>query len=374
MKRLPTTRRYIEVISLLWFVVVVSQLVLISCGRESAPTSPTQTNVPTASSTGENTGGVDVSTDSTSSPDSLGGSGIETTLGGNNKNDGYSPSDGVVDWVSVLNEANLQRNVFAIGYILDLDETTYFYNVGSGFAAGFSNVLWTNAHVVEAMENRRALFSDDTTFYQRAYRTGGFDTATRLSLENVRTIIHPQYNGDIDSEDVAVYIFSDEPFKNEPLPSLLPMRFVDELAVGQPVGTLGFPGELGVFTGEWWDKNVVPAFKDGTLSALRSLITDTFPTETGRLLQYNLTTTAGTSGSPVFDHMGFIVGINHAAYTNFVADTSGTVIGVNTPNASFAIRVDALHELIPPVYNSPANVRRVVSMPYPYATYHPFPE
>ena len=100
------------------------------------------------------------------------------------------------------------------------------------------------------------------------------------------------------------------------------MRFVDELAVGQPVGTLGFPEELWVLTGGWWNKTVVPTFKDGTLSALKSLNTDIYPTEVGRLLQYNLTTTRGTSGSPVFDHTGFIIGNNHASHLNFVADSS----------------------------------------------------
>lgn len=93
------------------------------------------------------------------------------------------------------------------------------------------------------------------------------------------------------------------------------------------------------------------------------------------MLQYNLTTTGGTSGSPVFDHHGFVMGMNHASHTGreFVdVDT----LNINTANASYAIRVDAMHELIPPipVYNSPARVRRVVDLrTYPYATYQPFP-
>ena len=359
----------------LWGLLVVSHVLVVGCGRESAPTSPTQTNVPTASSTGENTGGVDVSTGSTTTSDSSGDSGVTGVLGGNNKDDGYIPSGQSVDWVSVLNEGNFERNVFVIGYRVNVNDSPFFFPRGTGFAAGFSNVLWTNAHVIESMENGISAFEDDTTFVPTAYRGGLWSLESSLSLTNVRTIKHPRYDGTTSSEDVAAYIFADEPFKHEPLPSLLPMRFVDELAVGQPVGTLGFPEELWVLTGGWWNETVVPTFKDGTLSALKSLNTDIYPTEVGRLLQYNLTTTRGTSGSPVFDHTGFIIGITHASHLEFVADTSGVVVSVNPANAGEGIRVDALHELIPPVYNSPASARRVVdARTYPYSTYQPFPE
>ena len=363
----------------LWELLVVSHVLVVGCGRESAPTSPTsptQTNVPTASSTGENTGGVDVSTGSTTTPDSSGVSGVTGVLGSNNKDDGYTPSGEPLDWVSVLNEGNFERNVFVIGYLIDENETSFFSRFGTGFAAGFSNVLWTNAHVVATMDELITANANDTTFIPVAIR-GGSSVAGEsvLSLENVRAIKHPNYDGTTDTEDVAAYIFDDEPFRHELLPSLLPIRFADELTVGQPVGTLGYPGELSAFNGGPWNNTVVPTFKDGTLSALRSLVTDTDPTDVGRLLQYNLSTTGGTSGSPVFDHLGFIIGINHAGRDFFVADTSGSVIRINPPNAGYAIRVDALHELIPPVYNSPASARKVVdARTYPYSTYQPFPE
>ena len=376
--------RFSVSIGFMSFTMVVCQVVAIACGRETSPispTSPTPINAPIASSTGDNTGGAIATSDSTTPPDSSGVSGLSGVLGGNDKNDGYIPSGQSLDWVSVLNEGNFERNVFALGVLITGDDTnTFFIRLGTGFAAGFSNVLWTNAHVVEGVvegvDAWTTELATDTTFtvVPVAYRGGILGSGSGLSLNNVRVIKHDNYDGTTDSEDVAAYIFSDEPFRHEPLPSLLPTRFADELAVGQPVGTLGFPGELPVFTGMSSNQTVVPIFKDGTISALLSLDTDNATTEVGRQLQYNLTTTGGTSGSPVFDHLGFIIGINHASYRNFVADTSGTVIGVNTPNASYGIRVDALHELIPPVYNSPASVRKVVSIPYPYTSYQPFPE
>ena len=49
---------------------------------------------------------------------------------------------------------------------------------------------------------------------------------------------------------------------------LLPREMVSELTVGQPVGTIRYPGELSSTGG---DANVhaIPTFKDGVVSALR---------------------------------------------------------------------------------------------------------
>ena len=194
-----------------------------------------------------------------------------------------------------------------------------------------------------------------------------------MGLDDVRFIVHPNYDGTTNSEDVAAFIFQNELFRYEPLPYLLPQQFVDDLREGQPLGTLGFPGELPDITGP--DQIVTPTFKPGTLSAFRSLGTGG---QNQRLLQYNLTTTGGTSGSPVFDHHGLIIGMNHASHAGReVTDIDGNTININTANASYAIRVDAMHELIPPVpvYNNPARVRRLIdSRSYPYAVYQPFPE
>ena len=355
-------------------------IVLTGCARDSVPTSPQSPNNLIVSTA--NTGGVGATSDFTGSDSdstdvpsdssvvSVGGS-----LGSNTTYDGYQLPDSYVDWASVLNDANLKRNVFGIGF-MTLDNTgelVEFGIIGTGFAAGFSNVLWTNAHVVHALYNNvgEKAFGFTIGF---AARAGVLSVENLLSLDSVRFVVHHDYDVTTTSEDVAAFIFENEPFRHEQLPSLLPARFADELTVGQPVGTIGFPGELSALTFTESDIIVTPTFKQGTLSALRTLFTG--EQQVGRSLQYNLTTTGGTSGSPVFDHMGYIIGINYAIDIGFVvSDTSGVDHVLNPANAGYAIRVDAMHELIPPVYNSPTRVRRTVdSRPYPYPAYQPFPE
>lgn len=284
----------------------------------------------------------------------------------------YNSGTTDLNWADVIEGGNLYDNIYAIYYVPT--GTNYVEFIGTGFAAGFSNVLWTNAHVVYALFDSPGVKAFD--FRTALVRRSGTKWADRsrpsqMVIDSVRFVVHPDYDGTTNSEDVAAFVFPDEPFRHEPLPSLLPERFADDLRVGQPVGTLGFPGELSDVTGP--EQVVTPTFKPGTLSAFRSLNTGA---QNRRMLQYNLTTTGGTSGSPVFDHLGFIVGINHASHVGreFV-DAAGDTVRLNTANASYAIRVDALHELVPPIYNGPASVRRVVNSPlYPYATYQPVPE
>ena len=107
--------------------------------------------------------------------------------------------------------------------------------------------------------------------------------------------VHPAYDPTEavgDTPDVGVF-FLDDMLAEEGL-SVLPREHVDGLRIGQPVATLGFPGEL-KFTGGDADNTVNATFKDGTISALR--IQGSGDAEYVEV-QYNFNTTGGTSGSP----------------------------------------------------------------------------
>ena len=357
------------------FLYLVSIAVFVACSSDSGPTGPASSGDTIPNSAVGATGTtVSTGTTGTAGPsDATGSAGTSETADSDGSSAVYSSGANAVNWADVIDGANLYDNIYAIYYLPQ--GTNYVTFIGTGFAAGFSNVLWTNAHVVKKLYDRPGVKAFDFQFAM-ARRTGrpwsDRTVPSRLILDNVRFIVHSDYDGTTDSEDVAAFIFAGEPFRYEPLPSLLPQRFVDDLRVGQPLGTLGFPGELSRITGP--DQLVTPTFKPGTLSAFRSLGTGS---QNQREIQYNLTTTGGTSGSPVFDHHGFIIGIHFSSHAGReVADVDGNTINVNTANASYAIRVDAMHEMIPPIpaYNSPASVRRVVDLrTYPYATYQPFP-
>ena len=316
--------------------------------------------------------GVTGSAETAGAAETTGTAGSSEITGSGGSAGVYSSSTTGLNWADVIESGNLYDNIYAIYYVPRGSKYVRF--IGTGFAAGFSNVLWTNAHVVYFLFDRPGVkaFDYEVALVRRSGTVwADWSSPSQLELDDVRFIVHPDYDGTTGSEDVAAFVFVDEPFKHEPLPALLPKRFANSLREGQPVGTLGFPSELGDVTGP--DQVVSPTFKPGTMCRLLSLNTGG---QNRRMLQYNLTTTGGTSGSPVFDHLGYIIGINHAsAWGPSFVDVQGDTISINTANASFAIRVDALHELIPPVYNSPTRVRRVANAhPYPYATYQPFPE
>ena len=361
------------------FLYLVSLAVFVACSSDSGPTGPASLGdtIPnsavgaTGITAGTGTAGTAGSSNAT------GSAATSDTTDTDEPDPIYNAGQNTVNWADVIEAGNLYDNVYAIYYVLNVGGTHKAYLVGTGFAAEFSNVLWTSAHVVYELYDSQGnkAFDFEWAFAQRSgSEWKDSSKPAYFRLDGVRFIVHPDFDKAkaTASEDVAAFVFQDEPFRYEPLPSLLPERFVDDLRVGQPVGTLGYPTQLSRSTGP--DQIMTPTFKQGTLSALRSLGTDS---QNQRLLQYNLTTTRGTSGSPVFDHLGYIIGIDYAGTVSIFTDVDGDTVDVNIANANYAIRVDAMHELIPPVpdYNNPARVRRIAeSFPYPYSSYQPFPD
>lgn len=181
-------------------------------------------------------------------------------------------------------------------------------------------------------------------------------------------IIHEDYDPErflFDSPDIALLLLEEE--VPGPLPALLPRDFGEDLRVGQPIGTLGYPARLAPQTFSL----VLPTFKDGTLSALRPFLNEDFDgTNTGMLLHYNFLTEGGTSGSPVFDHNGYIVGINFSGIVNIIKNEFGELLAKVESSHQFGIQVEALWQMIDQVGESPAVAARVA---VPESAYVPFP-
>ena len=91
---------------------------------------------------------------------------------------------------------------------------------------------------------------------------------------------------------------------------------------------------------------------------------------TGMLLHYNLLSEGGTSGSPIFDHNGYIVGINFAARVTIIENESGELIAQIGTSHQFGIHVEALWRLIDQVGGAPAVAARVAISD---GSYEPFP-
>ena len=155
-----------------------------------------------------------------------------------------------------------------------------------------------------------------------------------------------------------------------------------DLRVGQPIATLGFPGEIATLN----TPMPLATFKDGTISALRPFRPDfvSVSPQNNRVVQHNLDLSPGTSGSPIFDYEGWIVAVNHAGTETLVIDQdTGAPARVSHGNIGFGIRVDEVWNFIDwledrasakaVMEGRAASFKPVPQRRYPYPAYRPFP-
>ena len=278
------------------------------------------------------------------------------------------PPGAPLNWADVIEDGNIYDAVYVVGARVEGSGETRVYTWGTAFAAYYTDKLWTNAHVADVLldlEQRET--GEIVPFVARA----GERILEGPGPGTIRwngAIIHEGYEGTgttdaSQSPDVALLLLEEE--VPGPLPALLPREFGGDLRVGQPLGTLGFPADLAGETGVL----VLPTFKEGTLSALRPFYTDDFDgTNTGMLLHHNLQIEGGTSGSPIFDHNGYIVSINFAGKENRVPDEDGNIVRIETSHG-FGIHVEALWQMIDQVGEPPAVTARVAVSDGSYAPY-----
>ena len=295
------------------------------------------------------------------------------------------PQGEPLNWATVVADANLADSIYALGVITDLGlipdddagELGGFIFIGTGFAAHYPNTIWTNAHVALAVREAMGIVQDNAgniaihaipVAVRSGTAIGGAHTH-RLNIDAVR--VHPEYDPDaFDTPDLAVFLLDDEPDQN--VPSFLPRDLAIQLQVGQPVGTLGFPGELTTpFVAV-----PIATFKDGTISALRpySMEETQVTPENSKIVQFNLGLTGGTSGSPVFDHEGFIVAVSFSVVGALVVDEEGLPVMVPIGDLDFGVRVDEVWTLIDLIEADAVALQPAGSRDYPHATYRAYPK
>ena len=280
-------------------------------------------------------------------------------------------------WADVLEEHRVEEATYVLGfsYTSPRDGNRYFQNFCSGFAAYYTSTIWTNAHCVDGIGEIIELLSDTPSAALRFYVIQAGTSRNgdqRYEIDIDRTWKHPDYDGMTRSEDIGlVAIDGTVPV----LMNFLPREYADAISVGQPIGTMGFPGELGSIGGAT-DQRITATFKDGTVSALRMIDAGDSPHVE---VQHNFDTTGGTSGSAIIDHNGWIVAFNHAiAVTKVPGFAAGDTISIGVGSLSFGIRVDAawgfLDILDAGRAGMPPPLTAIAPRAYPHETYQPFPE
>ncbi|MXY48310.1 MAG: hypothetical protein F4Y38_03315 [Gemmatimonadetes bacterium] len=248
------------------------------------------------------------------------------------------PQGETLNWADVIEDGNLYDAIYAIGITLNDGNRV----LGTAFRAYYTDRLWTAAHVTDRIDE---LLSDPRLRSRNprpfATRSGTLVGGSETYTWN-RHFTHPEYDGTVESPDVALIVLGEE-LPHE-LPAFLPRDLTGGLRIGQPLGSLGFPAYPPL------QNDVLPlaTFREGTLSSLRPFYDAAFdsdPRNTGRVVHYNMSLTGGTSGSPVFDHHGYIVAVQYAGITVQILDDE-VVIGRVDTHEDYGVHVQAVWEFI----------------------------
>lgn len=205
-------------------------------------------------------------------------------------------------------------------------------------------VFATNAHVVDALE--KVMSQGASVFVAISRRP-------ELRLRVVKTVMHPRYASgavNFDGREPAVPPFDvGLLYTDGPAPvtfSIASRRELERLDSGYRIAYLGFPME-GLVGGGVDARNPVATMQSGILTAVTDYYLSKSPFEKRHLLQHNLGSTGGASGSAVFNARGELVGLLSAVNATVGVDLV-TKRMMRQPSAAlinFAQRIDLLRDI-----------------------------
>lgn len=297
---------------------------------------------------------------------------------------------GPLVWADTLEENGILEAVYMLGVYVQYEEgvpgpgNEQWLVVGSGFVAHYDDAVWTNGHVVDGMKGALTTFAEAdgvesaAAFVVRnSTLLGGDDTHFFEDFEEGVTFYkHPEFTT-THTPDVATIRLGRS--VDHSVMRLLPKTFLDDLRVGQPVATIGYPRHPGLFN----DVLPIATFKGGLLSALRPFYTDDLienPTTdfVTSVLHYDLSTRTGTSGGAVIDHNGYVIGINYSGLSDIIFNpATGELVAAVPSLETFGVHVRYVWEMVDLIdsghFADPPAARVVAAESYPHGTYQAYP-
>jgi len=251
---------------------------------------------------------------------------------------------GASDWASLVD--GYQDSVFlCLVQSKPNEEGQYSQGTGTAFAIRADGLLATNAHVAK-------MYMDDADNISTAVV---IQNHTGKVFPVRRVMAHPDWNGNPAGPDVALLQIDTKGT------TMVPFKLADDarlkaLRIGTQLGTMGYPGELGgaylsaVDNKKGEVLSALATFKDGWVGRITDYERKRAEFADSRFIQHSASLSGGTSGSPMFDRDGFVIGLNNSGLDMFVKVTRSDEDSVErTPSAAEignAIRVDVLRELL----------------------------
>jgi V8-like Glu-specific endopeptidase len=220
-------------------------------------------------------------------------------------------------------------------YIIGIDYKGKIQGLGSGFAIS-ANTIMTSAHVVNGLIDVIKKYGKDNKKLVAVRDEGKIEQD--FSYEIDQYAIHPSY----DSSAAFTYDFGIVTIKSGT--TLTNFASIEEtpnlysIAVGDEIGTICFPNE----TNDLNSIQPIATFKNGTISALLPLNpnTTTSAKETNIIIQHNLNTTSGTSGSPIYNKNGKIIAIHNAGKVGLTLNNDTWSRIPASSAVDYSIRID----------------------------------